>query len=210
MKIKSLLLPLLCLSGLVGCNNSNTSVKKGNEFIELKNNEALFVGGNAMFKNSFIEDTVESTRSYVAYSQYILYRTSYNGGARDYILYNGYYYYWNESTSTDVAVLGHVTTSTNTTYSYLPYSKDESVVVRTRVETKYKYDYSSGVKVLPRTYDVLFNGYFSNLSDLLSRCPELYYLLNLSSEQRVYISAKERNVVESYTTQYDTYYYIEK
>lgn len=190
---------------LIGCSQIN----KGNTFTELSNGKTLFVGENKMYKNTYVEETNESRVAYEAYAVYNLYRSSYQSSANS-VYYNGYYYYWNKSTSTnDYLVLGDVTTKTNIKYSYMSYAKDEKIVVRTQTTVTIEYSYKSGFHDVTRTVDVNLNGYFSSLYQLQNDCSDLYAMEDFSTTKKIYSSAVKRTTTNSTYETFNTYFYVE-
>ena len=202
-KISAFILLGVTAFSLIGCNP-----KSGRTFIKLKDGKTLHVGDLRVYKNHYVEDKQDSYVNYEAYVNYTLNRTYSNSGV-NYVQYNNYYYYWTKNVTTDSKRLGAVTTKTDVTYSYMSYSKEENIVVRTRNEVTTEYNYKSGFKSFDRVVNVNLNGYFSSNSDLQNLCAELYGQLDLSDQYRIYVSATKRTVVTTNFESYNTYFFIE-
>lgn len=205
MNKKIILLPLLVLA-ISGCSNNSN---KGNDFTPLKNNETLYVGGQAMFRNNYVSDEHTTVISYIAEQNYTLNRSTYNQG-NNFVYYNNYYYYWNINTINDTSIVGTRTVSINTTYSYLKYGKEENIAVRTKTETVTSYNYKSGYKTFNRAYNIQLNNYFASTNALMENCPELYAQVDTSTKTKVYVSTNTAPQISTNINVYNTYYYIEK
>ena len=203
-----LIVPILAVS-LIGCKEKEKPTNDNNTFVELANDETLFVGNNHFFRNTYNVDTQEVTSNYIVEHQYILYRTTYSSGAGS-VYYNGYYYYWQVNDVEDTYLFGNRTTTTTTVYSYLKYGQDENIAVKATTTTVTTYDFESGFVSIPKTFYIQLNGYFTSVDNIETNCPDLYYQVDRNPTQRIYKSARETKTVNSNTNTYNTYFYIEK
>ena len=197
-------IPLLAIC-LTGCNQNDAA--KGNSFIELKDNEVLYIGNGNYYRNSVVEDLTETSIYYNIQTDYVLHRSSFNTSGSVY--YNGYYYYWTSTSFDDTYIVGYKKTTITTIYSYLKYGQQENIVVRTKTKREVTYDYYSGMHTFRRDWSANLNGYFDTIIDMRDLCPDLYLLINTSDYQKIYVSATETKTYSSSNYTYNTYFYIE-
>lgn len=200
-----LLTAVMTLS-LVSCNQSTGSQ---NSFIALGNDEVLTVGDNNTRFMNYEDETVEVKElTYTLKVKHTLRRTSYYDS--DYVLYKGYYYYWETDVQTETQELGKKTTQRIYQYEYLPYIENENILVKCTVTTKTSFDYEGGW--IEKTADVKtsLNGYFASFEALKKECPELADKIDTTSTNNYYIDVTVPDKITTSTDFYDTYYYIEK
>ena len=205
------LVAILLLIGTVFCFASCTD-SETNKLISLKKDESLHIGTNKIFKNYETTTTEDVYISCVAHVRFELQKSEVEPANKAFVKYDGYYYYWTEGQNHKQVKLGTKTTTEKYVYSYLPLSKEPTdVMVKTTCEATISYDYKAEVIRVPYEYSFDMNGYFWTISELKTKCPELYDLLGEDIGTREYYAATgvEHTVYDSTQNYNGTYYYVE-
>ena len=209
-KILSLVLLVCCL---VSCSFFLTGCKDGEEekfatFTELGAGDTLFVGDFGSFKNYKSTVVEEYYLSFPTLTNVTLLRSSYSNN--DYIYYDGYYYYWNVSTTQDNILMGNRTVITSKSYSYLVHGENNSnIVVRTTTKVETKYDFTTGMIEKPCEVVYDLNGYFATINDLKGKTRELYEKLSVRETTKKYVSSPKTTYSYSENTYNNTYFYFD-
>lgn len=207
--MKNLIAFILCLVaalGLCSCNSAPTSTE--NKFIPLEDDQTLCVG-SYIFMN--YENKTTST-TYLTFTKKITYRlvSSYYSNGTQSVEYNGRYYYWEKSETTDEEILGNKTVKTTVLYSYLPYTNAENIAVKSTQITSTSFDYAGGFVTKPYDLSIDFSNYFSSAEDLKNALPDLYNQLPAKAEKTYYIDVTVVPTTQTSTQTYtSTYYYFE-
>ena len=179
-----------------------------NTFVELKDNQALFVGSSATpFVNIVNTETESYNLSYVKSVVYTLNRSYYStsGG----ILYDGYYYYWSTNETTDTETLGTKTVKQSVKYSYIPLVESESIIVKTTTTQNTTFSFAGGEisKDVAITYEL--GGYFTDIEALKTASTDIYNMINHSTSRKYYVDTTLPEYKYSTTSTYNSFYYFE-
>ena len=206
---KTILLLLLTaiLLSFASCSMSNDPPI--NKFIELKNNETLYIGETQeQFMNyENVVETVE-TLTYPIAVTYTLQRSSVE--TPNSVSYKNQYYYWEEVAQTTTQTLGKSTETTTYKFSYLPYGENENVAIKATVYTSVSYDYEGGWIEKDVAVTCNLNGFFASTSTLQQACPALAEKINLRTTRQYYVDTTTPDNIWTEQEFYDSYYYIEE
>ena len=208
-KIAVLLLATIMLMSLISCGADDPV--PNNTFISLSNDEILYIGQNSgRFMNYEDENVTIDKLNYVYAEEYTLWRSYSPSSYYDYVEYEGYYYYWNKYTTNENVELGERTTTTNYSYSYLPYLENEGVDIKVTAKTTVSFDYEGGWIEKDVTVDIDLNGYFESFEALKTACPELAKKIDTTTTRKYYVDVTIPDNIATEHNFYDKYYYIEK
>lgn len=179
-----------------------------NTFVELKDNQALFVSSSSTpLVNLEDTETENYNLSYVKSVVYTLQRSYYSSSNG--ILYDGYYYYWSTSETADTEVLGTKTTKSSVKYSYIPLIESESIVVKTTTTRNTTFSFAGGeiTKDVAITYEL--GGYFTDIEALKTASEDIYNMINHSTTRKYYVDTTLPEYKYSSTSTYNSFYYFE-
>ena len=163
------------------------------EFQELENGKTLNVGYGEKFINSTDSKTVEYYMEYIKNTRVKLRRSAYQ--VSNSFEYEGFYYYWSYEHDYENELLGNVTSTTKVTYKYLPYSNNTCINVKTIIEQTTSYDFEIGL--IERENNITFElyNYFTSMSEIVSKCPELAKAIEVEQSTKHFISTPTKQLL---------------
>ncbi|MDY0276771.1 MAG: hypothetical protein RBQ97_01665 [Acholeplasma sp.] len=197
---------LLSLAGLgvlmVGCT------KKGpREYTELAKDKVIVLADGTRYVNTVVEDTQEYYLQKVEKRTYTLIRNNVEQGLQAEFKHGEYWYHLETSDIHTSELLGNHTVKVETVYSYVIYTKDESISIKVRTERNPSFDFTGGW--LEREYkkEVKLNGYFTSESALIEAIPNFKDLIK--SSEKYFVDTTNVNTVSINLITNNQYYYFE-
>lgn len=198
---------LPCMFFATACKDKEDKSLTTN-FCLLQKGQTLNIGSSIKLKNNKDSITEKYYIRYPVSANVVLQRSMYNNGS-NYVQHEGYYYFWQTSTTYDNFLVGNKTVETSTIYSYLIYGTDDSnIVVKSSTSVETGYDFSAKQIELPCEINYNLNGFFSSIENLKETVPVLYDKLTVTESNKYYIENPRTSYSYTENTYKDTYFYF--